>query len=155
MEMDPLYSALEFLQSNAWFILIACLGLYYLFNKYNLNLPDLRRPTHVQQHRDVDERQSLQRMENIEAVRIRQQAAMDALAVKHREKKSEAATKGKEERVLSEAEEMAKLGLTKKNMNETKKGRVTRNDDYNPMTGQSSNTQDRPNFRRSQPSRGG
>lgn len=37
--MEFVYGLLEFIQANGWFLLIGGFGIYYLFNKYNLQMP--------------------------------------------------------------------------------------------------------------------
>lgn len=171
--MEFLYQGLELIQANGWFIVIGCALAYYVFNKCNFNMPRLNMPQQSR-HRESDETEQLRQMQNIEAARLRQQAAMDAAAAKHKEdkkKKDELNALRKAEewelhqqglgyrsktKAQTEEEEMAALGLTKKNLNVSSKPKM-RNEEYNPLTGQSSSgaSCQRPTFRRGQPSRGG
>ncbi len=180
--MNISYDWLELIQANGWFILIGFIALYYAFTRLNIQIPHLiqqQRPyTHNNTlHRTTDEESSLMQMQRIEAARLRQQATLDAAAAKFKQdrllKEREDADKRSEEwqlhqqglgykskaKVISEEEELAALGLSKKNLNQVKaKGsRMRDEDDFNPLTGQSRSLGDgaRPNFRRSQPSRGG
>ncbi len=173
--MDWAFEWLELIQANGWFILIGLIACYYIFTRYNFQLPNLQQQQPA--HRSADEASSLQQMERIEAARLRQQAAMDAAAAKYKEerlvKEREEAKRREEEwqlhqqglgykskaKTRSEEEELAALGLSKKNKNEVKgkANRLRDEDDFNPLTGQSCSRDGgaRPNFRRSQPSRGG
>jgi len=143
---------ISFVEANGWFILIGCILLYFLYNKFKNNFSSNSRPS--LSHRDVDEEKELRRLQAIEAVRQRQQAALDAAAAKYLEEK-----KLKEERLAKEkAEEWEKhqqglgyhsktkkqeddlsaLGLSQRNKLPAKP--KLRGDDYNPLTGQSSSS---------------
>lgn len=166
--MGFLTTWIELVQANGWFILIACVVLYYLYNKYKNNLPSLSAPRSM--HREGDESEQLAHMQRIESVRLRQQAAMDAAAAKYLEEKKvkdEILAKKKEEewelhqqglgyrsktKKAVEDEDLAALGLKKKNL--SAKPRL-RDSDYNPLTGQSNSGTGRMSFKRAQPSRGG
>jgi hypothetical protein len=50
--MDFVYELVEFIQANGWFILIGGLGLYYLFNRYNLRIPEINLRPAQNTHRD-------------------------------------------------------------------------------------------------------
>lgn len=167
--MEYVYEVLETLQANAWFILFGCLAVYYLFNKYNIRMPEMHRPQSF--HRPADEKAQLKEMERIEAVRQRQQAAMDAAAAKYLEEKkkkeAEQAKQREEDLNLQQQglstkarknvdEDLGSLGLARKNLNATSKPRL-KNNDYNPLTGQSSSGNDAPRctFKRNQPRQGG
>jgi len=111
-------------------------------------------------------------MQNIEAARLRQQAAIDTAAQKYREEKAKKdellAQQRQEEWKLHEQglgyksktkkttdDDLSALGLGRKNLNPTSKPRIK--DDYNPLTGQSTSgaSCERPTFRRAQPRQGG
>lgn len=164
--MDYASDVLEFIQANGWLILITSIIVYYIYNKY--------KSTSVissdSSYKKEDEGKILQQMQNIEAVRLRQQAAIDAAAMKYREeklKKEEMDSKRRQEewelhqqglgsknkqKKNTHEEDLAALGLTSKNKNLSSKPRL-KDSDYNPLMGNSGG--ERPTFRRAQPSRGG
>lgn len=165
--MEIVYDLLEFIQANGWFIVLGGCLLYYLYNKYNIRIPEFSMPQ--SNHRDLDEDQQLKRMQNIEAVRLKQQAAMDAAAAKYREekiRKDELLSKQKEEewelhqqglgyksKTKRTEDDLSSFGLAQKNPNSSRP--KLRGADYNPLTGQSSSDAQRPTFKRAQPRRGG
>jgi len=145
-----LASFISLVETNGWFILIGCILVYYLYNKYK---DKFSFSISQSSHRQVDEEKELKRLQSIEAARLRQQAALDAAAavyMEEKKKKDEAKAKEKIEEWERHEKGLGYHGKTKKQEDElsalglSQRTKLTpkpklRGDDYNPLTGQSSN----------------
>lgn len=148
---NTLASITGLIESNGWFILIGCILVYYLYNKFKsrFSFGSITQST----HKKVDEEKELNRLRNIEAVRLKQQAALDAAAARYlEEKKKKEEEKAKEKieewerhekglgyhgKTKKQEDELSALGLSQRTKL-TPKPKL-RGDDYNPLTGQSNN----------------
>ncbi|RNA43849.1 seleno S [Brachionus plicatilis] len=135
---------ISFLQSNGWFILFACIAIYFLYSRLKAKIPNL---TSINRDKKNEE-EELENLMKIAEARRRQQEAFDAAKQKYLEEK-----KKKEEELAQkkiEEYERQKQGLSSKSKDSKnsddfsslglsssklqKKSRL-RNDNFNPLMG--------------------
>jgi len=154
--MDNLIAALEFIQDYGWFILISFVLIYFVYNKYKL-------PIEKQFDKSFkkDDEHFMRQIQNIEAVRLRQQAEIDSAALRYREDKlkkeeldsqAQIPTYKSNVKKNTKEEDLAALGLSSNNKNLSSRPRLKK-PDYSPLMANSGG--ERQSFKRAQPSRGG